>query len=470
MRSCTMQLEVRRLRRPPLRLARAATCVLGVLAAMGCEVTPEQIETWKGTEKGPGKLLDALRGDAVKEPLRAQAAAALIEIGRGPQVQETLSRMPESERRAIVPLLLPLLLRRVEDGTATGTATVKGRAPAEAKDGLFRLRPFLSASERERADQALVAWTTADLLGRMSAGSIGTETILTTIGSRAQEPLLQLLRGRGADSPEVLPAASLLGRLADAEGKRRGAEALLRLLPPPSPKAAIGIPTGTDGLLRALALLGGPAARDYLLALVQGGPGPPTLRGKALSALGEGHDPAALEPALRLAADRREAAGVREAAFYYLERIGPIAVPGLCRIAADPQDPGPTGTIARFRAVEAALTAGGPAALAAVLAALPQGRDYDRDDLTAYVAHRVTALGPGALPALREQLAAKSWVARAAALLALSELGTAEDRARMLALENDGTRLRGAGWQAATVGALARALARDRPAALRDKK
>jgi hypothetical protein len=461
MRVCSRRDELIRARigRPALLLCLAA------LLCGGCQVTSEDITRWKGTEKGPGKLRAVLHDAEAAPELRAQAAVALIDIRRGDEVRAEIEALPESSRRPLLQRILPALADVVQKGPPDVSPT---RAQIEAKDALFRLRGLGSPEDRTLVDETLVAWTTADLIGRMSAGSFGTEQIITTVGNRAQGALLAILSRATIDSPSLLPAASLLGRVGDREAKGHGAELLIKLLQPVlSGTGGKEVPPQrqVDEVLRSLGLLGGPAAGKFLADLAARGP--VGQRGQALAALRETGDPVALDLALRIAWDRKEPGSLREAAFAYLEKVGEIAVNGLCKIIADPRDPSDQGDVARFRAVEAALSAGGGAAIARVLDALPVEHAYGREDFISFIVHQITPLGSSALPQLREALKARSWVARSAALMALSEMGKIEaDQAAILALAGDGEKLRGKGWQVATVGELAK----EQAGHMRDKR
>lgn len=436
----------------PRLLAALQGALFALALVPGCDPTAADITRWKQTEKGPGKLRAALASPDLPAELRASAAVALIDIRRGEEAEAALTEAPESSRRAVVHLALPQLVAVVQQGAPEAPPT---RAQIEAKDGLFRLRALGDPDDRRLAEEALVAFCTADLPGRMSAGAFGTERVLLAVGGRAQGPLLAVLGRATLGAPSLLPAASLLGRVGDKEARRAGAERIVAILRPAlvTPEAAASA-RGLDDALRALGLLGGSVAGAFLGEIAEHGT--PTLRGKAFAALRETGDPSALDAALRVAWDKREPGGVREAAFAYLEKVGQIAVEGLCKIIADPRESGERGQTARFRAVEAALSAGGADAVSKVLAALPADRPYGRDDLKSYVVRQLTALGPGARPAVRAALQAPSWVARAAAVLALGEAGEAADAEALGALSSDAAPLRGDGWGEKTIGELAR--------------
>src|ERR1022692_2780033 len=90
----------------------AQACCLGmasvVLAAGACSrPSSENIVLWKTTEKGPEKLHDALGDHGVAPRLRAEAAVALVDIGRSGEVDELLAGAPADDRAEIFKTLEP---------------------------------------------------------------------------------------------------------------------------------------------------------------------------------------------------------------------------------------------------------------------------------------------------------------------------------------------------------------------------
>ncbi|MEO5768672.1 MAG: hypothetical protein ABIS92_10010, partial [Polyangia bacterium] len=87
---------------PQVRIRRAV--LLSLLAvvfssALGCsKPSSDNIQLWKTTEKGPGKLAEALRDRGTDPKLRAEAAVALVDIGRAEEVDAALATIPASER------------------------------------------------------------------------------------------------------------------------------------------------------------------------------------------------------------------------------------------------------------------------------------------------------------------------------------------------------------------------------------
>ncbi len=404
----------------------------------GCEVTPEKIARWKETERGPGKLREALANDSLTPALRGQALTALVELGMTSEALTELDKAPDAARASIVhESVAPLgaLLGKV------GSPDPTTRPQREAKDALFALRKNAAAADRSQIDDLLVAWTTADLVGRMSQGGNSSEKILIAIGPRAAPRLIELL---AANSPQTVTAASLLGRLADDATRARAADQLVAVLRK-APSAAQAEP-----LYQALGMVGGPRATAFLVDAAEHGP--ERGREKALLALAQGrldpHDQAALGGAVRLAADGKAPGEVREAAFQLAEKIGPDAVPGLIQMMNDKSE------LIRWRSVEAALAAGKGKAVAPVLEALSPAKPYKKEDLDSYVVHDLTLIGAAAVAPLQDELKSKSWVAKVVAVRALAAVGKAGDAAALAPLAADATPVKG--WPA-TVGSEAKA-------------
>jgi HEAT repeat protein len=304
------------------------------------------------------------------------------------------------------------------------------RVQREAKDALFLLRPDAAPDDRAQIDDLLIAWTTADLNGRMSQGGQGSEKILVAIGPRAAPRLIELL---APNSPAAQTAAALLGKIGDAPTRARAADALVQTLRKSTAAAS------SEQLLAALGLIGGPHATAYLVEAAERG----TEHGRelALLALAQGRleagDSAAMAAGLRIAGDKGAPGRVREAAFQLGEKIGAPAVPGLIKLMDEKDE------TVRWRAVEAALAAGKDKAVAPVLEALSPVRAYKRDDLDSYVVHDLALVGASAVAPLKGELQSKNWVARAVAVRGLAAVGKADDAAALQPLEADGTKLKG---------------------------
>lgn len=414
--------------------------LLSVLALVACDPTPEKIERWKSTERGPGKLRDTVKRSGLSPALRGHALVALVEIGMTQEALRDLEPSPPAERSQVVREAAPRLITLMK-----GDAVSTTRAEREAKDALYLLRRDAAREDVPKIDEALIGWTTADLAGRMQQGGQSTEKILRDVGAAAVPRLLELLRG---DGPNQLQAAALIGQIGDAAQKARAAELLVEA----ARKTAQRTRDIPDPLLRAVAGVGGPLASAFLVEQAENGN--EGLRHRALLALAQGAslegDKAALAAALRLAADKGAPAKVRDAAFEVAEKTGAGAVAELVKLMNAPEE------LIRWRAVEAALQAGKAAAVGPVLEALSPARAYKPEDLDSYVVHDLQLVGEPAVPALKQALSSKNPIARVVAVRALARIGKPDDATALTALEADGTKLLGfpAG---ATVGSEAKA-------------
>ena len=91
-----------------------------------------------------------------------------------------LEKAPDGAQAITHDAVAPLTRRRAARARRLATT----RSQREAKDALFALRGERRPPIARRSTITLVAWTTADLVGRMSAGGHSSEKILIAIGPR----------------------------------------------------------------------------------------------------------------------------------------------------------------------------------------------------------------------------------------------------------------------------------------------
>jgi HEAT repeat protein len=367
---------------------------LSVVSLAACGVTAEKIEKWKGTEKGPKKLKEAVADPKLDPALRGQAFAALVEINLLDDAVSGLKQTTPEQGAPVAAAAAPRIIELAGKGAGAPT-----KVQVAAKDALFELHPMTSGATRDAVEDALIAWTTQDLVQRLSLGGHSSEKILTTIGPRAEPALEKLLDPK---SPSLPVVAALIGRVAPEPRKAAVVDQLM--------KSGVSEP-----VLLAVSRVGGPAASAALLkAASASGP----LQEKAILALGQqpgGPDAAALEPMLAVAGNRNAAPKAREAAFQALERMGMAAVLGLIKLFNDPDE------VVRWRSVEAALAAGKEKAVLPVLEGLPD-RAYKDEDLDSYVVHDLKLIGKAAVDPLTQAKGSKSAVARKIAERALAHI------------------------------------------------
>ncbi len=389
--------------------------VCGVLlAGAGCDsVTSDRITQWKTTEKGPGKLKEALANPSVAPPLRAEAAAALIDIGSFDDVDDTIAAMEATARLEMIKTLAPLYI--------AGMQGASGEKARDARDGLFSVRRYLPVDEQKGLDAALMPSVEKDLrAGRTSGGRHSIDQILIAIGAPAGPLLVNLLQD--PVTPYVA-IADILVKVNDAAAREKGGAALV--------KRAEGMKDVPLAMFRALGLLGGSAANGFLVAkMKKGAPAQAVLASQALQ---QNRDPSLLPVALEIAGDASVAKGVRDEVFGLIEVIGGVAArDGLLKIIATDRE-----EIVRYRAYEAALVAFKAASILPALEAFPAKESYKRDDVVDFLVKDILKIGKSTRPLLLTALVSPAALARMTGVLALESLGSTADAAALAKLAGD---------------------------------
>lgn len=402
------------------KLVVALACML---AASGCDtVSSESIQQWKGTQKGPAKLKEALKDSSVAPKLRAEAAVALVDIGMNDDVDQTMATIPAAQRWEILKTLIPIHVAALADPSLPKVRN--------ARDALFAVRAYAPPDEQKQIDAALLPSIEKDLReGRVGGGRHSADKMLAAIGPTAGPMLAKLLDDQRVPFVGV---ADLLVRVGDDASREEGSAALVR--------RAAAMSTIPVPLWNALGAIGGRAATGFLLHKVEKGS-----EGEAISAaqaLQQRRDPSLLPTAVRIASDPKANKGVRDEMFGLIEKIGGLeAQRGLIHvIAADPTE------LVRYRAYEAALEVGKANAVVPALEAFPAGASYKKDDVMDFLVKDITKIGPDAKPALAKALGSSSALARFVALWsyeaplpsdARKSLGGAADAPAILKLSSD---------------------------------
>jgi HEAT repeat protein len=449
---------------------------LGLLSA--CEsVSSENIEQWKGTQKGPPKIEEALRSSGVAPGLRAEAAAALGDLGMPEKVDEVMAALPADQRWEILKSLVPIHIKAMESAPVP-----KAR---DARDGLFSVRGYAQSEERQRIDAAILTSMEKDLKdGRFVGGRHSLDKMLTAIGAPSGPMLVRLLQDPKAPYKGL---AELLLKVGDESARDEGGAALVRRAAAfDKMLTAIGTPSGPmlvkrrqdpkapykglaelppkvgdesardqggaalvrraaaekeipNDLWIAMGTLGGQNVTDFLTQKLL--KGPPAQAALAAKALQQARYPSVLPLALKIAADPKANNLVRDEAFGVVEKIaGPAAQKGLVEIiASDKKD------LVRYRAYEAALEAGKVEAVLPALQAFSDKLSFKKEDVADFLVKDISKLGLPAKPAVLSALASPSALARITAVWALEaplanprqSLGTAGDVTALLKLAND---------------------------------
>ena len=400
-----------------------------LLAALACEnATSERIEAWKGTVKGPDKIEAALRSGNVPANLRAEAAAALVDIGHPEKVDEIMAALGAGERWEILKSLVEI--------HSKGMASPQVPKAREARDGLFSVREYAPPEEQKRIDGVLLASIEKDLAeGRFAGGRHSLDKMLSAIGPAAGPMLVRLL---GDPKSPYKGLAELLVKVCDEPTRDKGGTALLG-------RISSGRPIPSDMWL-ALGMLGGPTVTDFLAGKMQ--KGSPQEAIDAAKALQQARFPSVLPLALRIAGDAKASKELRGEAFGVIEKIGgPEAEKGLLRIIAEDKN-----DIVRYRAHEAALEIGKAGAIVSSLQAFSGKLSFKREDVVDFLVKDISKLGSTAKPQVLAALASPSALARMTAILALeaplpanpqARMGGAEDATSLMKLAQDKATIKG---------------------------
>jgi HEAT repeat protein len=400
-----------------------------VMMASACErPTSERIEAWKGTQKGPDKIEAALRGGNVAANLRAEAAAALVDIGRPEKVDEIMAGIEAGERWEILKTLVDLHIK--------GLSSPRLPKARDARDGLFSVRQYAPPEEQKRIDGVLLASIEKDLAeGRFTGGRHSLDKMLTAIGTASGPMLVKLL---GDPKSPYKGLAELLVKVCDEPTRDKGGAALLRRV-----STAKDVPID---MWLALGLLGGPTVTDYLSTKMEKGASEEAIL--AAKALQQARFPTVLPMALKIAGDAKANKELRGEAFGVIEKNGgPEAQKGLLRIIAEDKN-----ELVRYRAHEAALEVGKADAIVPALQAFSGKLSFKREDVVDFLVKDISKLGPKAKPQVLAALSSPSALARMVAILALEaplptnakgRLGGPEDAVAVLKLAQDKATIKG---------------------------
>ena len=162
----------------PVRIrwgVRAHVVPLVFLAACG-GVSSSDITAWKQAPDGLERLSQAIRNPKTPGPIRAEAAAALVDLGHGERVEFAVSALPLEERD---PLMAPVV-----DRLTAILPGATGPRRTDVRDTLFGLRPHATSTvARPKVDGALFPLLEADLEGLVWTAQRGRHAIPLQLGS-----------------------------------------------------------------------------------------------------------------------------------------------------------------------------------------------------------------------------------------------------------------------------------------------
>ena len=447
----------------------------------GCKVTTEDIEHWKGTVKGPGKIVAVMLADKYPIELRTHAALALVDMERPDRdgtadLQGALQRLDETTRNDLIRGMVPGLQAQMKQADASKP---EGGGPSprqvRAKDAAFILITHAPADVKAQFTVDVVNWYVEDFNGRSLAGNYSAEQVVRALGSPAAKVLVKGLKAR-APQQALVKMAQLIGQIAEPDARREAGERVIAIEQEMQSQAFVDWIKATlrqqaaaqnlkldeakldkaalknrdsfinDGVIPAMKWLADePLVKKRLLAVAQtpaAGEAGATKRVHALQALEGKVDKSDLQPILAMALDTNNPTNVRDYAF---DRVGdikaPEALPQLWPLVSSTSD-----ARLRWRAGELVLAIGGPSVVNEFFSKLPAASgEFPAEELEGY-ALRIGQMTPLPTEAMRQLLGSANWWERVVAIRFLERKGNADDAKKLQALKGDDTKTRGPRW------------------------
>lgn len=398
--------------------------VLVPLALVGCRsVTTEKIADWKANPEGREKLVQAVRNPAVPVERRAEAAAALTEVGWVDRVESAIAAIPIEDRARLIPAVVPLVARDLTD---------KGARGWEAREALYALRRQATTDEGTRSiDARLMPALESDLrAGRLEGGRHPVKEMLISIGTPSVPVAAKVL----ADPAAPFEAAvEVLDKVGDRAAKEAGGAALVN-------RARAG--SVKNELWPAMGTLGGPQVLAFLQERVAQGGDDAEQAAKTLNSVRR--DRSVLPFALKVARDPAAKPAVREQMLALAQSMGgDEARTGLVGMIAPEPDPA-----FRFKIYGVAVK--DAKAVLPALEAFPDKAIYDAAAVREHLVTPLVTMGWPAREGIFKALQSKSALARLTAVWALEKVGFDSDAAQVTKLSGDKARVKGI---ASTVGA-----------------
>lgn len=456
----------------------------------GCKVTDSDIDTWKRTVKGPGKMVAVMLADKYDIKLRTHAASAMVEMERQDvdgvaELQRALQQLDGDVRGQVIDGVTPRLIELMntaEEGGDNGASVSSGQV--RAKDAAFLLIPLASADTRSKLTAAVVGWYVEDFNGRNLTGNFSAEQVVRALGAPAATQLVDALNAK-LPQQTMVKLAELIGQLGKPDTRKKAGAKLVAIETEMRGDGFKAWLTGRineqlaaagkkvdaakvakmaelnrgnfidGGVIPAMKFLADqPSVGARLLAIASDKtPGMTLRRTRALQALEGKAKPGQLDSLLALALDAGNPASVRDYAF---DRVGdirsPKAIPRLWPLVQDASQ----GRL-RWRAGELVLAIGGSGILQEFLGKLPgsKGVTYEPEELEGY-ATRMGQMTPQPKSVATAQLASPNWWHQIIGLKYFERKGAEADVARMQSLAASKSATAGKGWgQAKTVGKVA---------------
>ncbi|MCA9580419.1 MAG: hypothetical protein KC416_01415 [Myxococcales bacterium] len=445
----------------------------------GCKVSNDDIETWKGTIKGPGKIVAVILSPKYPLELRSQAALALVEMERpdveGPKkLHQTMQHLDPETRTKVLAAIVPgleALMRGGQSAQSDGTATGPTEQQWRAKDAAYLLTKVATGETRQKLIDSIIAWYRVDFNGRNLAGDFSAEQIVAELGSGAAGTLVDALNAK-MPGPALVKLTELINSKGDAAAKKKAAERMVAIQDEMTGEkflawlmslvrtqlkdagqeaddarvkriAEYNRESYMAGIIAAMKPLAREkAVSDRLLSIAADPKQTEDRRRAALQALEGKATEKQLDTLLALALGEGNPTSVRDYAF---DRVGDVAskraIPHLWPLVQSS-----TEQRLRWRASELVLAIGGPEVLSQFLTRLPAKAEFEPAELNGYATRMSDMTGDTPRRTALQKLGSGQWWEKVIALRYLEKKGKKDDVARMKKLTTDKAPTQGKQW------------------------
>ena len=169
----------------------ALVMIVGALA--GCEATAEDIERWKGTQRGPAKITAVVVDSRYPFELRGQAAVALVEIVRWENLEFAFEELSEQERQGVIHAMVPRLRKMYSTGASESQGDMPSDQQVNAKDAMVELYEMASADDQALMREQLIDWVTSDFNGHYLQGRRNIGVVVRKLGHHGASALAGII-------------------------------------------------------------------------------------------------------------------------------------------------------------------------------------------------------------------------------------------------------------------------------------
>lgn len=258
-----------------------------LLFSLGCERTPESLEEWRTAEGGYEKMAEWATSPEESEAVRIRAVQILIEEHQTSRLAPLMEAIEDEALRAkLVQGAVPTVEKMwatadwpkidASAAGATGRVKVEGRSRSvTAKDAAYQLEPFAKAESREKLQNILAQWMSADQDIRDQLGQTTLAQIAPRAGAQGVPMMLEWLRV--TKKPAVV-VEKIIAANAD-EKNEEVAEALAREI---ARRAEAEHPELAEQTRLSLLRMTHPAVAPYLERAITDPQSPPQLIDEAM--------------------------------------------------------------------------------------------------------------------------------------------------------------------------------------------